>query len=114
MDNREYCFFCNGHPSHENVRAEIEQEREAHRLTEGHVRELREALYALLRFATKPQPRDEEEQEQVVAKVAKALKSAGKLDESEDTDKRKPEVGVFCLDHKKVMTNGICPKCGQQ
>jgi hypothetical protein len=48
-----------------------------------HVHELREALYALLRFATKPQPRDEEEQERVVAKVAKALKSAGKLAEDD-------------------------------
>jgi hypothetical protein len=26
----------------------------------------------------------------------------------------KDQVGVFCLEHKKVMTNGICPKCGQQ
>jgi len=45
------------------------------------VDELRGALYALLHHATKPQPRDEEEQEQVIAKVAKALKSAGKLAE---------------------------------
>lgn len=30
------------------------------------------------------------------------------------TGQRKPEVGVFCLEHRKVMTNGICPKCGQQ
>lgn len=35
---------------------------------------LREVLLELLRFATKPQPRDEEEQEQIVAKIAKCLK----------------------------------------
>lgn len=52
------------------------------------VDELREALYALLKHATKPQPRDEEEQEQVIAKVAKALKSAGKLI-PDDAEKRK-------------------------
>lgn len=57
-------------------------------LLECDVKILREALYALLRFATKPQPRDEEEQEQVVAKVAKALKSAGKLIEDEEDQKK--------------------------
>lgn len=29
-------------------------------------------------------------------------------------EKQKSEVGVFCLEHRKVMTDGICPKCGQQ
>lgn len=31
--------------------------------------------------------------------------------ESSKIEKRKEEVGVFCLDHRKVMANGICPKC---
>lgn len=58
------------------------------RAAEVQIDELREALYALLRHAGKPQPRDEEEQEQVIAKVAKALKSAGKLDDSEEISER--------------------------
>jgi len=73
--------------------------------------ELREALYALLRLATKPQPRDEEEQEQVVAKVAKALKSAGRLDESEDTEKQECEHDwqpVALISHKAMYE---CAKC---
>jgi len=87
------------------------------RAAELQVDELRKALYSLLRFSTKPQPRDEEEQEQVVAKVAKALKSAGKLDESEDTVKQKCEVchgkdrpecagssGCYCGCHAEVQS----------
>ncbi len=32
----------------------------------------------------------------------------------EKCGKGDPQKGVFCLEHRKVMTNGICPKCGQQ
>ena|SRR3990172_2185242 len=50
---------------------------------------LEDALLSLLKFATKPQPRDEEEQEQVVAKVAAALRQSGRLAEDEVTEKQK-------------------------
>jgi hypothetical protein len=48
---------------------------------EENVQLLHEALVELLRFASKPQPRDEEEQEQIVAKVALALRSTGWVSE---------------------------------